>query len=303
MAQTTNIDELQKRFGKTGAVRVIAGNNSLACVELTSAGATAQLYLLGAHLTQFQPNGEPPVLWVSAKSNYEPGKEIRGGVPVILPWFAKPADNPEAPQHGLVRTVEWNLVESHAQGAEVGVTLSLASTPAMHKWFPHDFEASFSVKLTNTLKMTLQMRNPTAKAWKFEEALHTYFAVSDVRKIRVDGLSGAPYWSKVENVTGCTKDGPITFAGRTDRVYLNTTSACTIQDPDLGRKIVIDKTNSASAVVWNPWIEQAQLMPDFGLDEWTGMVCVETCNIRDNAIELAPGKSHQMTAKLRSQSI
>jgi glucose-6-phosphate 1-epimerase len=37
-------------------------------------------------------------------------------------------------------------------------------------------------------------------------------------------------------------------------------------------------------------------MPDFGDDEWTGMVCVETANVLDDAVSLAPGESHTMTA-------
>ena len=37
-------------------------------------------------------------------------------------------------------------------------------------------------------------------------------------------------------------------------------------------------------------------MPDFGDDEWPSMVCVETCNVGESAVTLAPGASHTMTA-------
>jgi len=49
-------------------------------------------------------------------------------------------------------------------------------------------------------------------------------------------------------------------------------------------------------VVWNPWINKARGLLDLGDDEWTRMVCVETCNIRDAAVVLEPGGSHTMTA-------
>lgn len=50
------------------------------------------------------------------------------------------------------------------------------------------------------------------------------------------------------------------------------------------------------AVVWNPGIDNARAMEDFGDDDWTRMVCVEVCNIRDAAVDLAPGGSHTMGA-------
>ncbi|WP_396134512.1 hypothetical protein [Cellulomonas sp. ATA003] len=39
-------------------------------------------------------------------------------------------------------------------------------------------------------------------------------------------------------------------------------------------------------------------MPDFGDDEWTGMVCVETCNVGPATVTLTPGASHTMTATM-----
>jgi len=52
---------------------------------------------------------------------------------------------------------------------------------------------------------------------------------------------------------------------------------------------VVGKSGSATTVVWNPWVAKAKAMPDFGDDEWTGMLCVETANAMDGAVTLAPG--------------
>ena len=92
---------------------------------------------------------------------------------------------------------------------------------------------------------------------------------------------------------------PIRFSGETDRVYLDTPAAATIVDPALGRRIVIEKQGSRSTVVWNPWIAKAKAMPDFGDDEWTSMLCVETANVLDDALTLAPGGEHCMQARIR----
>jgi glucose-6-phosphate 1-epimerase len=62
--------------------------------------------------------------------------------------------------------------------------------------------------------------------------------------------------------------------------------------------VVISKQGSAATVVWNPWIDRARALSDFGDDDWKTMVCVEACNIGDAAIQLSPGASHTMAATL-----
>ena len=94
-------------------------------------------------------------------------------------------------------------------------------------------------------------------------------------------------------------DAPIRFDGETDRVYLDTPSTCVLDDPTFDRRIEVAKRGSRSTVVWNPWIDKAARMPDFGDDEWPGMVCIETANALDNALTLQPGESHEIAATLR----
>jgi glucose-6-phosphate 1-epimerase len=76
---------------------------------------------------------------------------------------------------------------------------------------------------------------------------------------------------------------------------VKTTDAVTIADPGKQRRIRIEKDHSHTTVVWNPWIARAKAMPDFGDEEWPGMMCVETCNVGDAAVTVPPGKSHVMT--------
>src|SRR4051812_5406587 len=82
----------------------------------------AEIYLHGAHVTQFQPrDAKNPVLWMSKKSLFQKDKAIRGGVPLCFPWFGPNAKNPSAPQHGFARLSEWSIesVESGEAGAEI----------------------------------------------------------------------------------------------------------------------------------------------------------------------------------------
>ena len=51
-------------------------------------------------------------------------------------------------------------------------------------------------------------------------------------------------------------------------------------------------------MVWNPWAEKAAAMVDLGDPAWRGMVCVETGNVADNEVRLAPDDEHQMSTAI-----
>ena len=140
-------------------------------------------------------------------------------------------------------------------------------------------------------------RNASTQAFEFE-ARCTPVPLRRTSGAKVDGLSGVTYADKVRDFRVVQREGLVTFTGETDRLYVNTTSACIIDDPGLRRRIIVDKANSASTVVWNPWSEKSKAIADFGADAWTGMVCVETCNAADNAIKPPAGKTHEMKCDL-----
>jgi D-hexose-6-phosphate mutarotase len=151
--------------------------------------------------------------------------------------------------------------------------------------------------------MELTTRNVDSAPATFEAALHSYFAVSDVRQVRVHGLEGAAFVDKTAALARRPPEGaPLALAAETDRVYLGAKGTVTIEDPGGRRRIVIAKSGSATTVVWNPWVAKARAMPDFGDEEWTGMLCVETANAMDDALTLPPGASHVMTATLEVQA-
>jgi D-hexose-6-phosphate mutarotase len=77
---------------------------------------------------------------------------------------------------------------------------------------------------------------------------------------------------------------------------VDTNDDCLLVDPGWNRKIRVSKMGSQSTVIWNPWIEKSARMPDFGDDEWKGMVCIETANVGNSRVRLAPGRSHITTA-------
>ncbi len=90
----------------------------------------------------------------------------------------------------------------------------------------------------------------------------------------------------------------IEFTQETDRVYFDSIEPCVLHDAAWSRRIIVSKSGSRSTIVWNPWIDKSARMPDFGNDEWPGMVCIETANVASNAIRLQPGEKHTTKAEL-----
>jgi len=94
---------------------------------------------------------------------------------------------------------------------------------------------------------------------------------------------------------------PIKISRETNRTYIDTTSTIEIRDENLQRTIRVEKFNSNSTVVWNPWTTQ-KLPDDFDPAEHKNMVCVESGNVKQNKISLAPGKTTVLKAVLHSQN-
>jgi D-hexose-6-phosphate mutarotase len=276
----------------------MSSENQLPSVRLTSPDAEALVYLNGAHLAHWKPAGQEEVLFMSKESHFAAGKAIRGGVPIIFPWFGGRSGHPESPAHGFARTMNWNVAacEQRPDGG-CAMTLELLSNDATRATWPHDFSLRFTIAAGKKLTMTLTVANTGAGPFTFEEALHTYLAIGDIAKTSITGLAGVTYIDKVDGFKKKQQGPePIVISGETDRVYLATKSPCVVTDSAWNRKITVAKENSDATVVWNPWIAKAKAMADFGDDEWPQMVCVETCNVADHAITLQPGQSHAMTA-------
>lgn len=289
----SSVDQLNQTFANVKGVRFEAGEGGLTRLAINAPVASAHIYLHGAHVTHFQPTGEMPVLFLSSKSAFAPGKAIRGGIPVIFPWFGpRASDNV---MHGFVRTREWGVESIEPKGDAVVATLKTESDSETSTLWPYRFTATLVVTVGKALDVVLRIENRSAEAFEFEEALHTYYEVGDVQKVRVLGLQNAGYHDKVlDHARALQHDEIIHPTGPIDRVYVNTPATCTIEDPALARKIIIEKSGSQSTVVWNAWAENMPKFADFPPDAWLHYMCVETANAKDNVVTLKASGVHEM---------
>jgi D-hexose-6-phosphate mutarotase len=127
--------------------------------------------------------------------------------------------------------------------------------------------------------------------------LHAYFWVGAIDDIQIVGLEGNDYIDLIDQNVRKKQVGAVRFAGETGQVFLNTLKDCFIVDHALGRTIKIEKSNSHSTVVWNPWLETASKMNDLGPAAWQEMVCVESANALDNFVTLEPRGQHTLTVR------
>jgi len=277
--------------------------HGLKALRLRASGSEALVYLQGAHLASFRTSEHGELLWLSERALYAPGKALRGGVPICFPWFGPHPSQSDAPAHGFARIREFRFEGSEARGDTVVAELVLSSSAETRSLFPQAFQARLRLSVGRELSLAFEVENTGTGSFDYELALHTYLGVSDVRNVELAGLAGSSYDDKVTGARACKQgDAPLRLVGETDRVY-DSSARVSVLDTARRRRLVIDKTCSGTTVVWNPWIDKAKRMADFGDDEWPGMLCVEAANAGPRRITLIPESRHTTTTIISAETL
>lgn len=305
-----DIAQANEEFGIAGVLSICAGEGGFPVIYVDNEHARAEICTYGGQVLSYRPErAAHDLLFVSGHAHFQPGKAIKGGIPVCWPWFGPDPQAEGRPDHGFVRLRQWTLLGTEAMvGGSTRVRLGCRDDAASRALWPHPFALEVEVTVGDTLAVALTTRNTGAAPIAVTQALHSYFTVGDVRRAQVLGLAGHEYIDKVPRGAPGAADaghvdvhirqsGPINFDGPVNRIYLDTTDRLVIDDPSLQRQIRIDREGSRSAVVWNPWIEQSKQMGDFGDDEYLNMVCVETTNAATDAVAIPAGGSHRLASR------
>ncbi|XP_071042373.1 uncharacterized protein [Parasteatoda tepidariorum] len=264
-------------------------------ITIKKGNSSATIYLYGATLTSWKPFGKE-VLFVSKNSKLDGQKPIRGGVPVIFPQFG-PWEC--GPQHGFARRSKWCVKENEQETDRV--TFILKDSEASRAMWNHKFVFEYTLILTSEsdLKMEAMITNSGDVSFNFTFLLHTYFSTPDVFNCKVIGLQGCTYIDKTNDGSSEKEENEqVVLSGFTDRIYQNTPLTNKLQNVSGGQNVEIQKVNLPDTVVWNPWIENAKKMDDFGDDEWKNMICVEAGYV-SNPFSLEPGKSFRASQTLK----
>lgn len=269
-------------------------------LEVKNSAGSAKISLYGGHVLSYAPAGERPVLWMSSKSNFEPGKAIRGGVPVCWPWFG-PATRPGLPAHGFARISMWELLTVRKlAGDATQIVMMLDDSKCDPALCTQKFRLELAITVGRVLELELRAINTGKATEEYQAALHTYFAVGEAEKISLHGLDNLHYFDKAPDAVSAenVQYGDLEIDREIDRVFCPAPGGVTIADPEFRRTIRVEKCGSRSTVVWNPWIAKSRAMADFGDNEFHRMVCVECANIFDDVRTVAPGEMTVMTQKI-----
>jgi glucose-6-phosphate 1-epimerase len=293
------IEALSHEHGVLDRVDFFAGKGGLPAVRLTAPGSSAEIYFNGACVTSWTPAAESAggdALFVSKTSPFVAGKAIRGGVPIIFPWFGPCPHDSKLPQHGFARNTHWNFVSCLTADLFSQITFGLDSNLQTQQMWPHDFSMRFTVAVSSVLTMDLVVTNRGTETISFDEALHTYFSVDNVREVAVTGLGNATYIDKTDGFKRKVLPvGELRLAGETDSLFLDVAGPHVLKNRGAGRPdILVTKDKSSSTVVWNPWEGKAEAMAELTGGQWPGFVCVESVNAADNIVRLGAGQSHRM---------
>ena len=269
----------------------------------------------GAHIVSYQIDGDQPLIWSNPNAVFKQGKAIRGGMPVCWPWFGNFQRNPQRVQdmrqssepanaHGEVRAIDWELMGMGEDGDALIIEFIQPKAEGRLPGWPHTVGVKLQIRLDAALNVSLISFNAGPEDVSLSQALHSYFAVSDVHQVRVEGFDGVSYLNTLESWdTLKVQAGDITFTGETDRIYQDTPDLVSIVDPEWKRRIQIQTVGSKSSVVWNPWVEKTLTFSDMAADGWKGMVCVETANVTTDIVTLKSGDMHVMGVSIWAEPL
>lgn len=254
---------------------------------------SARLSLLGGQLLDYTRHGEAPLLYLSPAAVFQPGKAIRGGVPLCWPWFGAHPEDATAPAHGVARQQAWTLQQVTRDADGFSIRLAGPRHGVL--------ESLLDVRLDDAVEIGLTTRNIGSLTTPLSAALHTYLAVGDIERVTLEGLAGAPYYDQLRTEEMRFGAEPLRFEGEIDAIVYPD-GPLTLRDAAWRRTVTVGAEGSASSVVWNPWIAKSARLIDLPDDGYRHFVCVETANAGRDARLLAPGASHTLSARLALQA-
>ena len=279
------ISSLDRRFCLGEQLRVVErGGHGF--VAIATPDCVAEIALQGAQVLHWRPQGQADVLWCAPLPPAGSGKAIRGGIPVCWPWFGPHATDATQPQHGLVRTANWTLVETAVTVAGARAVFELESWNCVIR---------LALEAGRTLSVALSTRNIGATPVIITEALHTYFRVGDVNSISIAGLDGHHYRDNTDGGREKCQYGDCRIAGETIALFDAAPDVCNIDDPLFGRRIAIRRDGGQSTVIWNPGAAAVKIS-DLPAGEQQHFVCIESGNVGAAAVTVMPGTTHQLAA-------
>ena len=289
-----SIDDLQAILSECPEVSVTEPESGFPVLEVKTSVSEATIALHGAQVLTWTLTGHPPVLYVSPKAKMTEGIPLRGGIPICWPWFNEHPEDSTLPKHGFARNRFWELVSGEAFGKEATLVFKLCSDEETKQLFPYDFELTATIRVSDKLRVKLNMKNTGEEIYRVSSALHTYLSVGNIERIQLEGVKGSHYMDQLSDQTEAQyQEKNLQIKEEVDRIYQSMSSVL-VRDLDRHRSVFVDKAGSRSTVIWNPWKEKSKSLSDLPDKGYLEFVCVECANAGTDKPTLRPNSSHNV---------
>jgi glucose-6-phosphate 1-epimerase len=204
--------------------------------------------------------------------------------------------------HGFARLMYWDVLEVKAQKTgETTVRLQLCSSEKTKAYWDYEFCAEMTIVIGKELSTTLKITNNSSEPFEYSAALHSYFNLSSLGNISIEGLQNTKFHDQLEQNDSIQQSPTLEILKAETRHYYDTEATCTINDSIYGRRISVAKTGSKITTVWNPGEETCIAIDDLPDDAFHIFICVEAVNAFNNTINLAPGEVHETSTTIGLQ--
>lgn len=236
--------------------------------------------------------------FVSSKSALDGSKPVRGGIPIIFPFFGPPIleEHKVFPSHGFARAERFlYLGLAFETDSSVSLRFELRPSPAVTAKWPQPFHVEYLVTLSeHELGTKISVTNPATSTTvlKHQALLHNYIA-APASSVLVSPLTGLTFRDKTKGGAESTETREkVDVRNVTDSAYLNAPGTYDVEWEGGGLKI--KTTGFPDVVVWNPNEEVGKAIGDLEDKGWEKYVCVEPGFI-GTFNEVAPGETWRAT--------
>ena len=146
----------------------------------------------GGLITEWRSNGKE-LLYFDKERFLDKDKSVRGGIPILFPICGDLLDGYLVngkryflKQHGFARDLPWSIT---LLKDKLGIRLKLSDSSDSLHYFPFFFTLLMDVRLKKKcLQISMKIYNQSQDCMPFSCGLHPYFKISDLQKIKIDGL-------------------------------------------------------------------------------------------------------------------
>ena len=148
----------------------------------------------GGLITEWISDGKE-LLYFDLERFLDKDKSVRGGIPILFPICGDLAEGYQVgdkkyflKQHGFARDLPWSI---GLNKDNLGISLKLCDSLDSRAFFPFFFTLQMDVRLkAKSLQLSIKVFNQSLDIMPFCLGLHPYFQVSNLQKIKIDGLPG-----------------------------------------------------------------------------------------------------------------